>query len=85
MLSMIVVGPKQFAKAKSPKLAAVPLALLAKQTRSMEVNMPVPQKITVGIMISLYPRVSKERCLTRGNPVANDIQEDSDDGYEEKT
>lgn len=47
MLSMMVVGPKQYAKAKSPKLAAVPLVALAKQTNNIEVNTPTPQNTTV--------------------------------------
>lgn len=44
--SMMVVGPRQYAKAKIPKLAAVPLVELAKQTRSIEVNTPRPQTTT---------------------------------------
>lgn len=46
ILSMIVVGPKQFAKAKMPKLAAVPFVESAKQTSSMDMNMNVPQTTT---------------------------------------
>ena len=46
ILSMMVVGPKQYAKAKTPNEAAVPDVVFAKQTSSMEVNMPIPQKTT---------------------------------------
>jgi hypothetical protein len=46
ILSMMVVGPKQTAKAKMPKEAAVPFTAPLKQTRSMDVKMLTPQKTT---------------------------------------
>lgn len=44
--SMIVVGPKQYAKAKTAKDAAVPVVPAEKETRSMETKTPMPQKTT---------------------------------------
>jgi hypothetical protein len=46
MLSMMVVGPKQNAKAKMPNEAAVPLTVSPKVAKSMETNTPTPQKTT---------------------------------------
>lgn len=46
MLSMMVVGPKQYANANTPKEAAAPVTLLPKHSSNMEVNMPTPQKST---------------------------------------
>lgn len=43
---MIVVGPKQYAKAKMPNEAAVPLIAPPNEARSIDVNMPTPQKAT---------------------------------------
>lgn len=44
---MIVVGPKQNAKAYMPNAADVPLRLVAQFARHMDAKTPIPQKATV--------------------------------------
>lgn len=50
MLSMIVVGPKQYANAKTPRDAAAPVTLLPKQSKSIDVKTPQPQKTTCKVV-----------------------------------
>lgn len=46
ILSIMVVGPKQYANANTPKEAAAPVTLLPKHSSNIEVNMPTPQNST---------------------------------------
>jgi hypothetical protein len=47
ILSMMVVGPKQYAKANIPKDAATPLVPSTKHTRHMDTKTPELQSTTV--------------------------------------
>ena len=54
ILSMIVVGPKQYAKAKTPNDAAAPVTVLPKQSSSMDVNTPQPQNTTIDMLSEVH-------------------------------
>lgn len=52
ILSMMDVGPKDKAKAKTPKEAAAPSLPAEKVTRSIAMKTPVPQNTTSGVLIN---------------------------------
>lgn len=72
MLSMMVVGPKQYANANTPKEAAAPVTLLPKHSSNMEVNIPTPQKSTRAnseygccMVDESYCQTYEQRCAAR--------------------
>ena len=84
VLSIIVVGPKQYANAKTPNDAAVPLTAPEKHTRSIEINMPIPQKTTAySQQVSLSVR--HDQLLTDGNAASIEVEEYSQQGNHKET
>lgn len=55
MPSMMVAGPKQYAKAKMPNEAAVPFMVPPKVASNIEVNIPTPQKATDSGSALIFP------------------------------